>query len=166
MTRNRFIVMRALLMSNGPETCRHAHISLSRVQRGAQQWLMAQLEHFRITTAALRLTTAHTDVHAVVGTQVGHPRSPHTVTAAVVVRQPGLTVSVLVSSKGGRSRSDCTSAVHDTNSTESEHLQHTSRDESVGARSHRRSGHEILPSRPGGRQRVQSAWEGVHRAER
>eukprot|EP00966_Prymnesium_polylepis_P021417 492623-Prymnesium_polylepis.1 len=40
-------------MFNGPETCRHAHTSLSRrVQRGAQLRLMAQLEHFRITTAA------------------------------------------------------------------------------------------------------------------
>ena len=36
----------------------------------------------------------------------------------------------------------CTSAVHDTNSPESEHLQRTSGDESVSARSHRLSGHE------------------------
>eukprot|EP00966_Prymnesium_polylepis_P276758 6394336-Prymnesium_polylepis.1 len=71
-------------MFNGPETCRHAHTSLSRVQREAQQWLMAQLEHFRITTAALRITTAHIGTRAAVGTLVGHPTPPPTATAAAV----------------------------------------------------------------------------------
>eukprot|EP00966_Prymnesium_polylepis_P062232 1443791-Prymnesium_polylepis.1 len=33
---------------------------------------MAQFEHFRITTAALRLTTVHTSTRAVVGNQVGN----------------------------------------------------------------------------------------------
>eukprot|EP00966_Prymnesium_polylepis_P296931 6860045-Prymnesium_polylepis.1 len=67
-------------MFNGPETCRRAHASLSRVRRGAQQRRMAQLEHFRITTAALRLTTAHIGTRAA----VGHPTPPPTATAAAV----------------------------------------------------------------------------------
>eukprot|EP00966_Prymnesium_polylepis_P150623 3479422-Prymnesium_polylepis.1 len=60
---------------------------------------MVQLEHFCVTTAALRLATAHT------GT-----RAAPTATAAVVVRQPALTVSVLVSSKAAAPGRTCTSA--------------------------------------------------------
>eukprot|EP00966_Prymnesium_polylepis_P210152 4866983-Prymnesium_polylepis.1 len=63
---------------------------------------MAQFEHFRITTAALRLTAAHTSTRAVVGNQVGNQTAPPTATAAAIMRQPGLAVSVFVSSKGGR----------------------------------------------------------------
>eukprot|EP00966_Prymnesium_polylepis_P106967 2477019-Prymnesium_polylepis.1 len=118
-------------MFNGPETCRHAHASLSQVQRGAQQRLIAQLEHFRTTTAALAAHhslnhSTHRHARGIpVGTQVGHPTPPPMATAAAVVRQPGLTVSVFLverwprSARGRTCLRTCTSAVHDTNSPES-----------------------------------------------